>query len=116
MALSIEISKSKFRQCQLRAILPNLMLTIYRYLMQKFSGQCHCCGIAYPHSQYELVYSICKTHIICFQANRRYPHQLNLPLHYQCVLDEDGGVLLASKCLAAFQVSAIDLNIHNILP
>ena len=40
------------------------------------------------------------------QANRRYSHQLNLPLHYQCVLDEDGGVLLASKCLAAFQVSS----------
>ena len=43
---------------------------------------------------------------LLFQANRRYPHQLNLPVHYQCVLDEDGGVLLASKCLAAFQVSS----------
>ena len=32
---------------------------------------------------------------------------MNLPLHYQCVLDEDGEVLQASKCLAAFQVSLL---------
>ena len=30
---------------------------------------------------------------------------MKLPLHYQCVLDEDGGILLASKCLATFQVN-----------
>ena len=54
------------------------------------------------HQIYDLYYSLWN-----LQANRRYPHQLNLPLHYQCVLDEDGGVLLASKCLAAFQASII---------
>ena len=51
---------------------------------------------------------------LMFQANWRYPHQLNLPLHYQCVLDEDGGVLLASKCVAAFQVSPSITQHHSL--
>ena len=50
-----------------------------------------------------------------FQANRRYPHQLNLPLHYQCVLDEDGGVLLASKCLEAFQVCLLTTQYYTMV-
>ena len=39
------------------------------------------------------------------EANRRYP-QLTLPAKYECVYDKDGGILLADKALAAFQVSA----------
>ena len=41
----------------------------------------------------------------CMQANRRYSHQLTLSPDYDCVLEDDGGILLASKCLAALQVS-----------
>ena len=37
------------------------------------------------------------------EANRRYP-QLKLPADYKCVYDKDGGILLADKALAAFQV------------
>ena len=38
------------------------------------------------------------------QANKRYPHQLLLPSNYECILEEDGGILLASKCVATLQV------------
>ena len=38
------------------------------------------------------------------KANRRYPNQLQLPSNYECVFEEDGGILFASRCLAAFQV------------
>ena len=38
------------------------------------------------------------------EANRRYPHELKLPATTLCALQEDGGILFASKALAAFQV------------
>ena len=34
----------------------------------------------------------------------RYPHQLALPSDYKCVLEEDGGILLATKAVDALQV------------
>ena len=38
------------------------------------------------------------------EANRRYPHELKLPARTVCVLEENGGIIFASKALAAFQV------------
>ena len=38
------------------------------------------------------------------EANRRYPDQLNLPSHYKCVIEKDGGILCANKAVAALQV------------
>ena len=37
------------------------------------------------------------------EANSRYPQQLNLPENYECVFEEDGGILRASKAVAALQ-------------
>ena len=37
------------------------------------------------------------------EANRRYP-QLKVPPDFICVFEKDGGILLADKALAAFQV------------
>jgi len=37
------------------------------------------------------------------EANSRYPG-LKLPSDFSCVLEKDGGILLASKALAAVQV------------
>ena len=37
------------------------------------------------------------------EANSRYPQQLNLPENYKCVFEEDGGILRASKAVAALQ-------------
>ena len=39
------------------------------------------------------------------EANSRYPQQLNLPENYQCVFEVDGGILRASKAVAALQVA-----------
>ena len=39
------------------------------------------------------------------EANSRYPQQLNLPENYKCVFEEDGGILRASKAVAALQVA-----------
>ena len=44
------------------------------------------------------------SNFLSVQANQRYPHQLKLPSNYQCLFDEDGGILLAARCVAAFQV------------
>ena len=38
------------------------------------------------------------------EANKRYPQQLKLPANSKCVYEKDGGILCASKALAAFQV------------
>ena len=54
-----------------------------------------------------LVYK-CKINVFYGQANKRYPHQLILPPHYECILEEDGGILLASKCVAAMQVLSVN--------
>ena len=40
-----------------------------------------------------------------WQANERYSKQLSLPEHFSCILDEDGGLLLAAKAVKAFQVN-----------
>ncbi len=39
------------------------------------------------------------------EANRRYSRQFNLPPNFRCVLEKDGGILRANKCVAALQVS-----------
>ena len=59
----------------------------------------------YTNHLYNISGSFC-----CTQANKKYPHQLILPPHYECVLEEDGGILLASKCVAAFQVGQVKFN------
>ena len=38
------------------------------------------------------------------EANKRYPQQLKLPEDYLCAFEEDGGILRASKAVAALQV------------
>ena len=38
------------------------------------------------------------------EANQRYPDQLKLPDDYKCVYEGSGGIILAAKALAAFQV------------
>ena len=40
---------------------------------------------------------------------RKYPNQLNFPPNYQCVSETDGGIILAAKALAAFQVRILVL-------
>lgn len=39
------------------------------------------------------------------EANKKYP-QLKIPAEYMCVFEKDGGILLADKALAAFQVTS----------
>ncbi len=34
----------------------------------------------------------------------RYPHQLNLPTDHKCVLEKDGGILIATKAVSVIQV------------
>ncbi len=41
------------------------------------------------------------------QVNRRYPKQLSLPLDTACVFEEEGGVLMAAKAVAAYQVCSL---------
>ena len=38
------------------------------------------------------------------QANKRYPNQLCLADNMECVYEEDGGILMASKAVGAYQV------------
>ena len=38
------------------------------------------------------------------EVNSRYSEQLQLPADYKCVYEGDGGVLLADKAVAAYQV------------
>jgi hypothetical protein len=42
------------------------------------------------------------------QANERYSNQLSLEQELSCVYEEDGGILMASKAMAAYQVSPHD--------
>ena len=38
-------------------------------------------------------------------ANKKYSDQLQLPEDYLCLIEEDGGILRASKAVATLQVS-----------
>ena len=46
------------------------------------------------------------------EAKSRYP-QLKIPADYRCVFEKDGGILLADKALAAFQVTLHTYNINT---
>lgn len=46
-------------------------------------------------------------HFFLWQANARYSSQLSLQQNVKCVYEEDGGILLASKAMAAYQVKSL---------
>ena len=51
------------------------------------------------------------------EANEKIP-QLNIPMEYVCVIEEDGGILRAERALEAFQVhipSDFMKSLYNIL-
>lgn len=43
------------------------------------------------------------------QANEKYSKQLSLPETTICLYEEDGGILMAKKAVAAYQVGIIQL-------
>ena len=48
------------------------------------------------------------------EANRRYPRELQLSAKTKCIFEEDGGILFASKALAAFQVCTYIRHISSV--
>ena len=43
-------------------------------------------------------------YLLYIQANKRYSKQLSLPETSICLYTEDGGILVANKAVAAYQV------------
>ena len=44
------------------------------------------------------------------EVNVKYNEQLNVPDDDVCVLEDDGGILMASKAISTFQVPAYEIN------